>query len=328
MRILPRRRAKSEFQRAADGSMTLMEHFQELRSRLFKASLGIVVGLCVGLFIARPTLDFINQPYCALVPEGECQFTLNGPVDAFLLELRVALYIGLVLSAPIWLYQLWAFVAPGLHQNERKFAYIFTGIATPLFVAGVVLARLIVGKTMHFFLGTAGTGGNFSLVVNLAGYFDFVTGMMLLFGAAFEFPLLIAMLNLAGVVSAKKLLSWWRIAVFLMFVFAAVVTPTPDPFAMSILAVCMSLLYFAAVAFAFINDRRRARSNPYAGLADDEISSLDDEVSSLDDADGDGVIAADRSAMRASALDGVEPVEAARPVTAPLPIERRYDDIT
>jgi sec-independent protein translocase protein TatC len=325
MRILPRRRAKKEFARAADGSMTLMEHFQELRSRLFKASLAIVAGLCVGLFIAQPTLDFINQPYCDLVPKNECQFTLNGPVDAFLLELRVALYVGLVLSAPIWLYQLWAFVAPGLHRNERKFAYIFAGVATPLFAAGVVLARLIVGKTMHFFLGSAGTGDKFSLVVNLTGYFDFVTGMMLLFGAAFEFPLLIAMLNLAGVVSAKKLLSWWRIAVFLMFVFAAVVTPTPDPFAMSILAVCMSLLYFAAVGFAFLNDRRRARSNPYAELDDDEVSPLADD---LDDLDGTEAVAADGSAMRASALDLVEPVEGAKPVTAPLPIERRYDDVT
>lgn len=312
MKLLARRRSKTEFERAADGSMTLMEHFRELRSRLFKASLGIVVGLGVGLFFAKKTISFINQPYCALVPEGECQFTLNGPMDAFLLELRVALYLGLVLSAPIWLYQLWAFVAPGLHRHERRYAYMFAGVATPLFAAGVVLARIVVGKTMHFFLGAAAVGDQFNLVVNLSGYFDFVTGMMLLFGAAFEFPLLIAMLNVAGVVSARKLLSWWRIAIFLMFVFAAVVTPTPDPFAMSILALCMGALYFGAVGFAFLNDRRRRRADPYAGLDDDELSPLEEDPQPVEQA--------------APVASWAE--EEPSPTPAAVPLDRRYDDTT
>jgi sec-independent protein translocase protein TatC len=128
--------------------------------------------------------------------------------------------------------------------------------------------------------------------VNLDGYFDFVTGVMLLFGAAFEFPLIVVMLNFAGVLSARRLFGWWRIAVFLMFLFAALVTPTPDPFGMTALALCMAVLYFAAVGVAAINDRRRARRDSYAQLADDEVSPLDD----------------------VQPIDPVQPVEPAAPV--------------
>ncbi len=139
--------------------------------------------------------------------------------------------------------------------------------------------------------------------------------MMLLFGVAFEFPLLIAMMNAVGMVSGKRLLSWWRPAVFLMFVFGAVVTPTPDPFSMSILAGCMAFLYFGAVAFALLNDRRRRRASPYANLADDEISSLDDLES------GDPIAAGEP-------IGAPEPVGAPEPIERPQPIERLYDDFT
>jgi sec-independent protein translocase protein TatC len=114
-----------------------------------------------------------------------------------------------------------------------------------------------------------------TVTVNLDGYFDFVTGMMLLFGAGFEFPLIVAMLNFAGMVSARRLLSWWRAAVFMMFLFAAIVTPTPDPFGMTILALCMAVLYFAAVGVAFLNDKRRALRSPYRDLGDDEASTIE-----------------------------------------------------
>jgi sec-independent protein translocase protein TatC len=114
-----------------------------------------------------------------------------------------------------------------------------------------------------------------TLVVGVEPYLDFLLGVMLLFGAGFEFPLAVVMLNFAGVVSAKRLLSWWRVAIFLMFLFAALVTPTPDPFNMTILASCMGALYFAAVGVAFINDRRKARRAMYSDLNDDETSSIE-----------------------------------------------------
>jgi sec-independent protein translocase protein TatC len=301
---LVRRKGPSQFERAADGSMTLMEHLRELRGRLFKAALGVLGGLIIGLFIASPVLDFLTKPYCDLRPGEKCDFIVNGPVDPFLLQLRVGLYIGLLLGAPIWLYQLWAFIAPGLHRRERRHTYVFAAIAGPLFFAGVLLAHLIVQKSLHFFLG----GGDFTVYVDVNGYYSFVTNMMLLFGAAFEFPLLIVMLNLVGMVTGKRLLGWWRQAVFLMFLFGAIVTPTPDPFGMSILALCMALLYFVAVGFALFNDKRKGRNAQYANVGDDEVSALD-----FDEHDEIG------AGQSISASDAVAPA---------APLERSYDEYT
>jgi sec-independent protein translocase protein TatC len=293
--------------------MSLMEHLQELRMRLFRGALGVVGGLIIGLFIAKPVLSFITRPYCKLPGAPQpCQFVANSPLDPLLLDLRVALYIGLILGAPVWLYQLWAFIAPGLHRHERRYTYAFVAVATPLFLTGATLAFLVVQKSLRFFLGAATNG--YHITVGLQGYFDFVTNMMLLFGAGFEVPLLVVMLNFFGVLSARRLLGWWRIAVFLMFVFGAVVTPTPDPFGMSILAGSMAILYFGAVGVAFINDRRRAkRNNVYAGLDDDETSPLEFDVDSVE---------------AGAPVDTIDPIGKPEPVTKPLPLDRRYDDST
>jgi sec-independent protein translocase protein TatC len=269
-------RRQSNFDRAADGSMTLIEHIRELRTRLFRACIAIVIGTVAGYLVAIRVQTFITDPYCNFLKTrtttGVCQFVVTSPLDPFLLQLKIALYVGLVLAAPFWLYQLWAFVAPGLHKRERRYGYWFAAIAAPLFAAGFYLGFALVSRSIVFFLGI---NPNITITTDLEGYFDFVTGVMLLFGAAFEFPLLIAMLNFAGLVSAKRLLGWWRIAIFLMFFFAAVVTPTPDPFNMTILGLCMAVLYFAAVGVAFLNDRRRARRSEYANLNDDEASPIE-----------------------------------------------------
>lgn len=256
--------------------MTLIEHVRELRKRLFRACIGILVGAILGYLVSKRVQDFIINPYCDFTrahnPTGTCGMNMVSPLDLFFQQLKIAMYAGLVLSAPIWLYQLWAFIAPGLHKRERRFGYAFAIVATPLFAGGFFLGYVLVSRSMEWFLGL---NPDIQVTVNVDGYFDFVTGVMLLFGAAFEFPLIVAMLNFAGVVSAKKLLSWWRVAVFLMFLFAALVTPTPDPFNMTILALCMAVLYFAAVGVAFINDRRRARKRPYADMNDDEASPIE-----------------------------------------------------
>ncbi|HEX6077746.1 MAG TPA: twin-arginine translocase subunit TatC [Micromonosporaceae bacterium] len=306
MSPLLRRRDRSRFAMAADGSMTLMDHLRELRSRLFKACLGILVGMVFCLFFADRILDFLNAPYCEYrASRGQdisrCGFNAVSPIDTFLLNLRVALYAGLIVSAPVWLYQLWAFIAPGLHRNERRYTYYFVGAATPLFITGAMLAYLVVEKGMEFLMGMVNA---YDVTLDIGGYFKFVTNMMLLFGFGFEFPLAVVALNLVGMVSAKRLLGWWRVAVFLCFAFAAVVTPTPDPFGMTALAVPMSLLYMGAVGVAFLNDRRRARQDEFAALSDDE----------------------------ASPIDQGSPVEEPAPVSPPTPIdepgERNTDDIT
>lgn len=278
-----KQRRPSAFQRAADGSMTLIEHIRELRTRLLKAVLAILAGTILGFVLADTVQSWITDPYCTFYVEqsGEarCQFNTGTPLDQFLLELKIALYVGLVVSAPVWLYQLWAFVAPGLHKRERRYTYAFAAVATPLFVLGFWLGYLLISRSLQFFLGL---NPGLIITTNLNEYFSFVINVMLLFGAGFELPLLLLMLNLAGAVSAKRLLSWWRVAVFIFFLFAAIITPTPDPFNMTILALCMSLLYFSAVGVAFLNDARRARRTARTTVGDDELSPIDD-ISPIDE---------------------------------------------
>ncbi|MDI5939278.1 twin-arginine translocase subunit TatC, partial [Micromonospora sp. DH15] len=249
--------------------MTLMDHIRELRSRLFRASLAIVVGLIGGFLLADPAFLLLKQPYCRLPDAtdalGECQqFLQLSPADGFILKLKLALWIGLIIGAPVWLYQLWAFIAPGLHRHERKWAYVFVSIAAPLFAGGALLAFLVVDKGLAFLMESGVTG--LSTQLEVTRYISFVTNMILLFGVAFEFPLILLMLNFTGVASAKRLLSWWRAVIFISFAFAAIATPDPGPFGMTLLAAALSLLYFVAVGVAFLNDKRRGRGKEiYAG---------------------------------------------------------------
>nr|WP_205751736.1 twin-arginine translocase subunit TatC [Cryptosporangium phraense] len=252
-----------------------MEHIRELRDRLFKACVGIVLGLCVGLYFSEPVQKFLTDPYCSRFVDQKCQLNAQTPLEPIIVKLKIALYIGLIISSPIWLFQLWAFVAPGLHRRERRWAYGFIAFAVPLFVGGAILAHFVINKGIHFLLPT---NGDYQFTTDIAGYIDFVTGMLLIFGVGFEFPLLVFMLNLAGVASARRLLGWWRAAVFLTFAFTAVVTPTPDPFGMTALGGCMTLLYFGAVGAAFLNERRKARAlarSGYGSLSDDEASEIE-----------------------------------------------------
>lgn len=301
MASLIKRRGPSQFDRAADGSMTLIEHLRELRGRLFKASLAILLGFVVGMIIAQPVFEILKQPYCHQFPDKPCSdvnFLQLGAADGFLLRLKVALWIGLIVAAPVWFYQLWAFIAPGLHRHERKYAYGFVAIATPLFLAGAILAYFVVDKGLHFLLSSGLAGSQVQL--EITRYFSFVTNLILIFGVAFEFPLVALMLNVTGMASGRKLLSWWRAVVFVFFLFSAIVTPTPDPFGMTALAVCLSVLYFAAVGVALLNDRRRRRNEPdYSALDDDEMSPLEYSP---------------------------ESVEASDPVGAPAPLDARYDE--
>ncbi len=320
MALSLRRKGPSKFQQAADGSMTLIDHVRELRNRLFWASLGVVAGLIVGFIVSGWVFDILKEPYCSLDSswitnargERVCNFVVLGVVDPLILKLKIALWVGLILGAPVWMYQLWAFVAPGLHRHERKWAYIFVAIAAPLFVGGAVLAYFVVKHSLAF-IQEAGILG-VTTQLEVGAYVGFVTNMILLFGVAFEFPLLLLMLNFTGVVSAQRLLSWWRIVVFLSFAFAAIATPDPGPFGMSLLAACMSALYFMAVGVAFLNDKRKGRGKEiYEGLDDDQISPLED--------DRVPVAAGDR-------IEAPAPIERPEPVAKPLPLETRFDDMT
>jgi sec-independent protein translocase protein TatC len=312
MKMLPRRR-QSQFQRAADGSMTLLEHLRELRSRLFKASLGILGGMVIGWLLSGQVLTLITQPYCDLkraqgiLGNGGCQLIQTGITDVFTLRLQLALWVGLIFAGPIWLYQLWAFIAPGLHRHERRWAYAFAAIAAPLFAIGAVLAYFVVAKGLSFLLQF--TPENVSTLLEVSGYVKFITNFMLLFGLAFEFPLVVVLFNLAGIASARRLLGWWRVAVFLFFAFSAIAVPTADPFGMTAMGLALSTLYFAAVGFAFLNDRRRARRHreEFGDLGDDEVSPLEYDV---------------------DPVEAGPPVTDIEPVVPARPLSRRYDDMT
>jgi sec-independent protein translocase protein TatC len=315
------RRRPSQFQRAADGSMTLLDHLRELRGRLFKAALGVLVGMAGGFFLSKWALSTISSPYCDLMQKQAidkaggtlpaswtCPMVQLGITDVFVLRMQLALWIGLIVAAPIWLYQLWAFIAPGLHRNERRWAYTFVGIAAPLFAAGAILAFFVVAKGLGFLLNF--TPKNVTTTLEIKNYVGFITNFMLLFGLAFEFPLVVMLFNIAGLASAKRLLSWWRIAVFLFFAFSAITVPTADPFGMTAMGVCLCVLYFGAVLFAFFNDRRRARRHraEFGDVGDDEVSPLEFDT-------GDPVEPGER-------ITAIEPVAPARP------LENRYDDVT
>lgn len=261
--------------------MTLTEHISELRSRLGKALLAIAVATtAVAIWGYNPLIRMLEKPYRSVpadhraVADGTLIFT--HPTDAFVLRLKIALIAGLILSSPIWLYQLWAFVTPGLHRNERKWALAFVSTSVVLFTAGAVVAYLVLPKAMDVLLGVGGPG--LAALLEATKYLSFVTSIMLIFGVSFEFPLLIIMLNFAGLLSSRRLRNWRRYAIFIIFAFAAVATPTQDPFTMLALAVPMCLLYEFAALVAWLHDRRaatRAARSELAGLSDDEASPLD-----------------------------------------------------
>ena len=257
--------------------MPLREHLRELRTRLLKAVLAIGLGAIAGWFLYQPLISALERPLTAIGKQRDTLVTLNfgGISDPFNLRIKLAIYLGLALASPIWLYQLWAFIVPGLTRREKRYAMAFVGAAVPLFAAGVGLAWMVLPNAIRFFSDLAPS--KTTQIIDAEAYLTFVTRLMLAFAIAFVVPLLLVALNLVGVVSARALGRAWRVATFLCFLFAAVASPTPDAGTMVALALPMVALYLAAVGIAWIVDRRRARrraGDPTAGLPDDEASPL------------------------------------------------------
>ena len=265
-----------------EGRMPLMDHIRELRNRVVKMALALVAGMTVGFVFFNQAWRVIERPLCATHIRNQTgcrtlgvnELVLNGPLDAFYLRVKVALIAGVILSSPIWLYQLWAFVAPGLHAREKRWSCIFLGAAIPLFGIGITLSYLSLGRSMRYLLGL--TPGGVQNLIQVDQYMSFVMAMMLAFGLAFEVPLLIVMLNLAGVLTHERFRKWRRALIFSVFLIAGMANPSPDPLTMVILGGACALLVEAAELIVWSHDRRRARlhPDPYAGLADDELSSL------------------------------------------------------
>ncbi|MDX3006385.1 twin-arginine translocase subunit TatC [Kribbella solani] len=248
-----------------EGRMTLREHIVELRNRLLISVLAIVVCTVAAWFVYYHALAILKDPFeTAVRPFAENrglkpQLTFQGVGDPLTFRIKVSAMLGLVLAGPIWLYQLWAFIAPGLHRSEKKWAYLFAAIAAPLFATGIALGYWTLPKGISILLGF--TPDQVQNLVELGKYLDFVIRTLLVFGIAFLIPLVVVLLNMVGVVPASALSKFRPYIILVIFVFAAVATPSGDPFTMCLLAIPMTVLFLASEVIARLNDRRRTRRN-------------------------------------------------------------------
>jgi sec-independent protein translocase protein TatC len=280
-RVVGERYLRSKRQVNPDGRMPLMDHLRELRNRVLKAIIVLAIGMGVALFFSNPTLHFLMRPFCNTPINGVSgchqvgdQLVVNGIFDPFFIRIKIAFFIALVATCPVWLYQLWAFIAPGLYSREKRWAYLFTGSAVPLFVGGAALAYLVMGRGLHYLLGLVPSG-----VVNLPSfdtYISYFVGMVLGFGLAFELPLIIVMLNVVGILTHERFRKWRKMLIFGVFLISGMVNPSPDPWTMVLLGGLCVVLVEVAEVFVYFNDKRRAARSPdpYANLADDELSPI------------------------------------------------------
>ncbi|MBF8188174.1 twin-arginine translocase subunit TatC [Nonomuraea sp. K274] len=260
-----------------EGRMPLMEHLRELRNRVLVALAAVVVGLIIGWIVSGPVWEVLKEPYCSTGASrqltGECSLTFTGIFSSFFITLKVSLMVGLVVSSPAWLYQIWAFVTPALYRTEKRYTMAFLGLAIPLFALGAALAYFIMDTSLAFLLSFSLEGTVATIAID--DYLDYVLIMVLIFGVSFELPLLLVFLNIIGVLPRETVSKHRRLIIFLMFVFGAVVTPGGEPIAMMALAAPMIILFLAAELIMYLREKRQPQSE-FGDLSDDEASPLEE----------------------------------------------------
>ncbi len=274
--------ARFRFRRNRDpeGRMSLGDHLRELRNRTLISALAILACSIYGWLNWEPLFHRLIAPVLTVAKsqtqgQGITAVPFVGLTDSFSTLITVGLFVGVVLASPVWLWQIWAFIVPGLTRREKGLALAFIGAAVPLFLAGCLLAFLVLPRAVSALLSfTPSSGSN---ILDVSPYLSFVLKFILVFGLGFLLPVFLVGLNVAHILPGRLMLRAWRGAVFLCFLFTAMMTPDPNPFTMIILAVPLALLYFAAVGVSLLLDKRRARKDPSAAwlqVADDEASAL------------------------------------------------------
>ena len=268
-----------------EARMPILEHVAEFRRRMVRAAFFILLFSVIGWIFYDPIVDRLTLPICDLAETRRSglercgNLFVGGVLGPLNLKIKVALITGIILAVPFWLYQFWAFIAPGLHRREKKYTLGFISSATPFFALGVALGYFILPLAVKVLLGF--TPATLDNLVRFDEYLDFVLRLILVFGIAFELPVVLVSLNLIGLVSGKAMLRPWRGAVFGIFFFTAALTPTGDPLTMSALALPLTILYFGAGGLSLILDRRKANRK---GSEDDMKASAVEAPSPIDEA--------------------------------------------
>ena len=279
-RIVGERYVRAKRRENPEGRMPLFDHLRELRNRVVKIALAILAGAIVGWVFYVRIWDFMQGPFCQAV--GRCEnevpgryLAFLGVLDPFYFKVKVAIFAGVILTSPIWLYQLWAFIAPGLYRKEKRWTYTFLGAAIPLFALGCLFAYLAMDKGLRFLMTMAPPGT--ATLYTADTYLGYWLAMVLGFALCFEVPLFLVMLNVVRIVTRERFKKWRRLVIFLIFVFAGIASPSPDPITMLLLGGTVVVLVEVAEVLMYINDKRYARNHPdpYAGLADDELAPVE-----------------------------------------------------
>ena len=239
--------------------MSLADHLRELRKRLFWIAGFILVGTVGGWFLFDPVFDLLQRPILELSENRGANATVNfgTVVSAFDLRIQVSIFLGLLVSSPFWLFQLWAFITPGLKKNERRYSIAFIASAVPLFLIGTYIAWASLPNFVVVLLGFTPEGS--SNVINASEYVLFAIRVLFIFGAAFVMPVVLVLLNFVGLLEAKSIIRGWRFAIFIIAVITALATPTAEPISMLLLMIPLIILYFMAAGLAHLNDRRKRK---------------------------------------------------------------------
>ena len=250
--------------------MSLGEHLVELRKRLLIAVIGLIVGMVIAFIVTDPLIELLATPIKTVAEQAGRDYTslnFGSVTSGFDLRMRISFALGLLLSAPIWLWQLWAFIMPGLTRKEIGYTWGFLGVAIPLFFGGCAVAFFVLPHVIEIMAGFVPTG--MAQFYDYSSYYDFVFKFLLVVGVAFVLPVFLVALNVAGVVSGRDILKGWRYAILICTVFAAIATPPADVFSMLLLMGAMIVLYFAAALISLLFDRRKRKRSAAEGLLPD-----------------------------------------------------------